>query len=186
MAPLKKGGANFKTHKLSAKDMNVLEFVPTLGFYAFSGIFIAIGVGAFLTFLYKFYIEGFNSVINNMFILFFSLGFLVISYFLFRHQFKVNRFSKITNRYTKGKAKNKVGKNTVDIPLHKIIAIQLIGERVSGSKSNYNSFEMNIVMDDGNRFNVVDHGNLKSLIKDARVLSDFLNVPIWHAESPNG
>ena len=32
---------------------------------------------------------------------------------------------------------------------------------------------------------MIDHGNLKSLIRDAEWLSEFLNVPIWHAESPN-
>ncbi len=41
-------------------------------------------------------------------------------------------------------------------------------------------------MDDGERFNVVDHGNLKSLIRDAEWLSEFLNLPIWHAESSKG
>ena len=69
------------------------------------------------------------------------------------------------------------------IPLNSIIAIQLNGEHVKNDKGSYKSFELNLVLKDGSRKNVVDHGNLKSIISDAEILSDFLDVPIWHAGS---
>ena len=40
-----------------------------------------------------------------------------------------------------------------------------------------------LVLEDGTRRNVVDHGSLKTIIDDAHIVSEFLNVPIWHAES---
>lgn len=62
------------------------------------------------------------------------------------------------------------------------MALQIIGEVVHGKDSKYNSFELNLVLDDVNRVNVVDHGNLKGVIADTETLGDFLNLPIWTAE----
>ncbi|MFT4803048.1 MAG: Fe2+ transport system protein B [Psychroserpens sp.] len=49
--------------------------------------------------------------------------------------------------------------------------------------SSFKSFELNLVLDDSNRLNVIDHVNLKGVTADAETLSAFLNVPIWHASS---
>lgn len=65
--------------------------------------------------------------------------------------------------------------------LKSIVAIQIIGEHVPTDDGSYKSFELNLVLEDSSRKNVVDHGNLKSIISDAEILSDFLNIPIWHA-----
>lgn len=71
------------------------------------------------------------------------------------------------------------------LSLKSIVAIQIIGEYVQSDDGSYKSFELNLVLDDASRRNVVDHGNLKSIIKDAEMLSAFLNIPIWHAGSNN-
>jgi len=39
-----------------------------------------------------------------------------------------------------------------------------------------------LVLEDASRVNVRDHGKIKTLIIDAKTLSEFLNIPIWHAE----
>ena len=66
-------------------------------------------------------------------------------------------------------------------PLSSIHALQLLSEFVSGSKSSYHSYELNLVLNDGSRINVVDHGNLDRLRSDANTLSRFLDKPIWDA-----
>ena len=50
-----------------------------------------------------------------------------------------------------------------------------------GNKSAYYSYEMNLVLNDGKRLNVVDHGNQAKLREDAQTLATFLNVPVWDA-----
>ena len=45
---------------------------------------------------------------------------------------------------------------------------------------NYN-YELNLVLKDGERINVVDHGNLKKIQDDANTLSNFLGKPVWDA-----
>ena len=66
-------------------------------------------------------------------------------------------------------------------PLSAIHALQLISEYVSGNKSSYYSYELNLVLTDGSRINVVDHGGLERLRADAQTLARFLNKPIWDA-----
>ena len=182
--PLKSGGSNFETQLLVEKKSGVLEFVPSMGLIAFLSLFFIIGFGFLVFALYKLlFSQDYNFEMGHLLFGLISIIFLAISIFMGYESFKPNQFNKLTNRYTKGHQKNVIKKNAIDIPLSKIIALQLIGEIVSGNDSTYNSFELNIVMDDGKRFNVIDHGNLKSLIRDAEWLSEFLNVPIWHAES---
>lgn len=69
--------------------------------------------------------------------------------------------------------------------LDEIHAIQLLHERcrsAGDSASDYfYSYEMNLVLQDGQRFNVVDHGHLTRIRNDADSLSRFLDVPVWDA-----
>ncbi len=72
------------------------------------------------------------------------------------------------------------------IPFSDIHALQLICEYrqeplPGGSMREYFSFELNLVLKDGQRVNIVDHGNYKALRKDADRLADALEIPLWDA-----
>ena len=69
------------------------------------------------------------------------------------------------------------GDNTV-ISLSQIHAIQIIPEWVSG-KNSFVSYEINIVLKDFSRHNIVDHGNIKKIREDAEKISMFLGVRMW-------
>ena len=60
-----------------------------------------------------------------------------------------------------------------------IYAIQLVSERCSGKNSAFYSYELNLVLQDGRRLNVIDHGNIDKLREDAKTLSGFLGKPVW-------
>ena len=50
-----------------------------------------------------------------------------------------------------------------------------------GSSSDYNyfySYELNVVLKDGSRYNIMDHGNDKLLLDDAKRLADRLSLPL--------
>jgi hypothetical protein len=72
------------------------------------------------------------------------------------------------------------------IPFSDIHSLQLICEYRreplprSGMRE-YFSFELNLVLKDGQRVNIVDHGNYKALQKDAHRLADALGIPLWDA-----
>ena len=65
--------------------------------------------------------------------------------------------------------------------LNQVCAIQLIREYVSGNKSSYYSYELNLVCADGERINIVDHGSLPVIRNDGETLADYLSIPVWDA-----
>jgi len=62
-----------------------------------------------------------------------------------------------------------------------VLLLQLLSEYVSGDKSSYYSYELNLVLDEASRINVVDHENLEQLRGDARTLAQFLDKLLWDA-----
>jgi len=65
--------------------------------------------------------------------------------------------------------------------LEDIHALQLISEYCGGNDGSYYSYELNLVLENGKRINVVDHGNKNKLRKEANNLSAFLAKPVWDA-----
>jgi hypothetical protein len=67
--------------------------------------------------------------------------------------------------------------------LDEVHAIQVIPERVSGSEGGrgYHSYEINLVLEDGSRLNLVDHSKQRIIRDDAQTLGEFLQVPVWDA-----
>ena len=65
------------------------------------------------------------------------------------------------------------------IDLNRVKALQLITEKVRSSKSRYNSYELNLILKDGSRVSVVDHGNYEQMLLDAEQLAKALHVPLW-------
>lgn len=64
--------------------------------------------------------------------------------------------------------------------IDRIHALQLIAERYDRS-SNQRSYELNLVLTDGSRLNVIDHGGLDVIRADAQKLAAFLGKPLWDA-----
>ena len=65
-----------------------------------------------------------------------------------------------------------------------IHAIQLLPERIYDSRFQtkfFMSYELNLVNHRGGRLNVIDHGFLNWIRRDAQNLSQFLDVPCWDA-----
>ena len=48
----------------------------------------------------------------------------------------------------------------------------------SGKRSYY-SYELNMVLNGGERINVMDHGNQAALTGDAQRIARLLDVPVW-------
>ena len=66
------------------------------------------------------------------------------------------------------------------VPLGEIHGIQIIKEYCSTKNGGYYSYELNLVLKDASRVNVLDHGNGARLRRDADELAGFLGgVPVW-------
>lgn len=66
-------------------------------------------------------------------------------------------------------------------PLKRVHALQIISEYCRTKKSSYYSYELNLVLDDGSRLHVIDHGDHLALRTDAETLAKFLDKPLWDA-----
>ena len=109
--------------------------------------------------------------------------FMVAGVFMLRAFSKPIVFDKSRGFFWKGfkepvLAHDERQKNKV-IPFREIHALQIIKERISSKNGSYYSYELNLVLQDSKRVNVIDHGNLKKIREDAQKLSIFLGVPAW-------
>jgi hypothetical protein len=184
--PAKGGGTNFRTHKLVEVEINRLEFRASTGAKAFFAIFILMGLGAMIAFPLAGSGTAETSFDDGM-LMPMAIGFVFVLAgcgMLYFGSAPIV-FDKFRNAFWKGRkgpddvADRRQLKYCVD--LGNIHAIQLISEYCHSNKSSYYSYELNLVLKDGNRINVIDHGNLKRLREDAQTLSRFLGKPVWDA-----
>lgn len=180
-SPLKGGGTNFRTHRLLVNAERA-RFIPTLGYLLFASIFIAAGL-----FIISFNFHGeymHDAESNNTMIIIFLAGavFAGAGLFILRGALMPRVFNKTLGFYYRGFLKSHKDPEYSNLKeyceLPEIAAIQLISEYVS-SDNSYHSYETNIVLQSGDRMNVVDHGNKRAAIRDAEKLATFLKVPLW-------
>lgn len=182
--PLKGGGSNLKTHKLVEVNYHRLEFQATIFARIFFIIFIIIGIGVVLFFSMNVIDWNDISVSFELIIpiVFGSIFTLVGSIMLYMGTAPIV-FDKTNGYFWKGR-KEPVqtydqSMKKLSAPLSDIHALQIISEHVSSSKSSYFSYELNLILRDGNRINVIDHGKLESVRTDAQRLATFLGLPVW-------
>lgn len=187
VTPIKSGGASFKTNVLIQESISKLIYKPSTGAALFSFIFLAVGLSILFFSISPIFNKTSEGLSINLFLLLFGFVFAGAGGLMFYYFYKPRVFDKQLGLYYKAYSvkSSKSNKKKIDngIPLNKIIAIQIIGEHINRDNGSYKSFEFNLVLDDNSRKNIIDHGNLKSIIDDAHILSDFLGVPIWHAAS---
>ena len=182
--PLKSGGANFKTHKLVEVNYHRLEFKATAFARIFCMIFLLVGLAVFFIFGLK-TIDWYNlsSNFESTLPLIFGLVFALVGGLLLYHSTKPIVFDKTYGYYWKGRKEPAQtydqGVKKTSAPLSDIHALQIISEHVSSSKSSYYSYELNLILHNGSRLNVIDHGKLSSVQEDAQKLASFLGVPVW-------
>ena len=184
--PAKRGGASFCTHKLVEVNSNRLEFRAAAGAKAFYLLFLLIGLGVTAGFSFSKLSSGkFSFDVETIMPLLIGLVFTIVGGCIFYFGTAPIVFDRRSEFFWKGRKNPKevVNKRTIKhfAELENIHALQLISEYCSGDKSSYYSYELNIVLENGKRINVIDHGKQNKLKEDANKLSEFLDKPIWNA-----
>ena len=183
--PARSGGANFQTRKLVKVDPNRIVFRSTITALVFSLIFLLLGSGMLIAFAVQILkTNEFSFEMETIGLLFAGCVFALAGGLLLYLYSVPIVFDKRKGCFWKGKNPDRVGdrrtrKNYAD--LKQIHALQLISEYVRGNKSSYYSYELNLVLKNGKRICVVDHGNLSRLREDAKTLAKFLERPVWDA-----
>ena len=75
--------------------------------------------------------------------------------------------------YPNGKKRDNIG-----IPFNQLDHLQIVAEHCHTSKNSYYSYELNVVLKDGTRHNIMDHGSSKLLLADAQKLASRLSLPL--------
>lgn len=171
--PLVSGGANFRTRNLVQMSPERLEFPASMGMKLFGGLFAGLGLLALGL-----------GIAGVVWIAMLVGGvFTVVGLWLLRSGTAPVVFDKRHDAFWKGRLAPFEARNRADIKdyadLGDIHALQLLAEHVSGDKSSYYSYELNLVLRNGTRLNVVDHGDYKALRAHAETLSRFLDRPVW-------
>lgn len=186
--PLKGGGSNFYTHKLVTDGTGRIKFRTTVWAMIFYLIFILAGVGIPAGILIVSAQSGESMEMSEMlFVILFGLVFFAGGSLMLYFSSKPIVFDKLMGLYWKSWKKPdqsliySANKSNDVIRLSDIRGLQLISEYVRSDKSSYHSYELNLVLMDGSRVNVVDHGNAVKLRNDAKILSEFLGRPVWDA-----
>ncbi len=188
--PLRPGGASFRTHKLVPMDMVRLVFKPSLWMMGFNALFVILGVGVALIFWLEQQQqpEPFQNWLEwipvGMGVFFFLLG---LGMFYFSSIPLV--FDRQRRLFWRGwrepaHAYNATGARGA-IHFDQVHAIQLLKEIIRAKNGPYASYELNLVLKDGTRAGVVDHGDLERLREDAARLSRFIDRPVWDAIGMN-
>lgn len=178
--PLAPGGSTFRSHKLDCSNPQRWAFKVSLGAILFCALFIAMGMGIFTL---SFWQED-KVILMRIFGAFFAIA----SFALGWSMSAPTVFDQQRGYYCKGRKRPEATfdrsklKNFTE--LERIHALQLIAELITKSgkgKSSYLSYELNLVLIDGSRLNVIDHGDHPGIRADARKLADFLGKPLWDA-----
>ncbi|MDU9048985.1 MAG: hypothetical protein Q3M30_09040 [Candidatus Electrothrix sp. Rat3] len=175
--PLQRGGANFQTHKLVTVQRDRMEFRASSGMILFSILFVLVGVGVSIGI--------FLSQEQAFPLILLGLVFMGAGGVMFYFSTSPVVLDKRKGFFWKGRKVPYESGNWREredcARLGEVYALQLIAELVSGDKQNYYTYEINLVLKDGSRINVVDHGKKSKIQEDAKALAEFLGKPLWDA-----
>ncbi|MBN2375241.1 MAG: hypothetical protein JXD22_02480 [Sedimentisphaerales bacterium] len=184
--PLKSGGANFCTHKLAAEYPNRVVFRASVGAVLFYLVFLLAGLGMLIGFPLNGLLKGtFEFSLEMLIPGVVGTVFTLVGGIMFYYGTQPIVFDNQSGYFWKGRKnpgevyRSEAIKCWAD--LEDVHALQLISEYCRGDKSSYYSYELNLVMQDGRRINVVDHGKQDRIRADAETLGEFLGKPVWDA-----
>jgi hypothetical protein len=188
-SPLKSGGNNFSTHKVTVVGSR-LQFRASSRALLFYFIVLLIG-GALMwaASVTKLPSGGFAFHVREGVLFVAGIVVVTLGACLAYSGTASIVFDKATGYFWKGRKTPNALLETEPLKnrakLNDIHALQLLPEYISSTRSDrsYYSFELNLVLKDGRRINVVDHGDLTRMRADVGTLSAFLGKPIWDLAS---
>ncbi len=185
--PLKRGWTNIKSHDLIIENnWNYLFKVK----WFFPEVFLGIFFTPIITIIIILYSKNFE--VNNMFweflwLIIFSIIFSWLAWLIFYslHRSYIFDFQNgyfYDTKYAKKLfelIQNEKYKDKI-ISINEIHALQIISERVHGKNTSYTSYELNMILKNSSRVNIIDHWNLEEIRKNASELANKLWVKVYY------
>ncbi len=191
--PLNKQGASCCTHRLRTDPVDgVMRFAGTTANKA-PGLIIVLSGLAFAVIMSSGVIPPVRELLRSLPVLYLAIALLtaVQAAFGIRLYRKMNPYIVFDSRC------GAFYRSTVDprkifelaglptfTPFKNIGALQLLKKRLTGGENGgFTAYELNLVRKDGERVNVVCHGDYPSMAEDAVTLAQMLKVPLWDGEN---
>lgn len=179
---VKKGGSNILSHKLVRIDQGRMEFRMTI-LSVFACIALILFGAAFTGSCF------YDGQFNRKYILQTLIGLAALcggAWMLYSGTLPLI-FDKRKGAFWKGRkdpdAMTRWKESSNYVRLENIYALQLISKTSTyhGGRSVITRYEINLILKDSSRVHVVQHGNKKRIRRDAAVLAEFLDKPLWDA-----
>lgn len=176
--PAIKGGASFRQQTLVEVSPDLLLVKPTFRHTLFCSVFLLLGsvVPGFMAYLALQRGQyGPVAIAAGVALVFCGVGVLML------RSNQPLRLDRRSGYYLRGSARLEAE----TLPrasrgrLAEVHALQIVAETLESKHARYRSYELNFVFPDGGRVNVMDHGDLPALERDALRLGAFLDVPVW-------
>ncbi|MEO1212730.1 MAG: hypothetical protein AAFY45_04390 [Bacteroidota bacterium] len=178
--PLLRGGTNIKSHKLVWEGQDKLRFKASWGHIMIAGFVFLLGLSLPLLFFLG---NNSGSFVEASVAIIAGLLFAAIGAYLYYNGTQPIVFDKKQGFFYKGRKNtdknSEKAKVKYMVRLEDIYALQLLSEYISSEGKETYSYEINLVLKDATRVNVIDHGKLSTIRQDASTLADFLDVPVW-------
>jgi hypothetical protein len=188
-SPLAKGGASFVTYTLQQGDSDCLEFksTSTLIFLPWFGIIFGISLILFLSPFSLVSCGG--GILSCTVVIIIGASFIIAGVFMRKFFKKRIVFDTRNEIFWKGNSPNEMvlgDERPLVIKIEDIHALQIISEycedkysRARDSSPSFYSYELNVVLNNGSRENVIDHAYYKQVLNDAATLAEYLKKPLW-------
>lgn len=159
--PMRVGGASFGTHRIVELDSTHLELRKTPASFLFGALFLVVGLG----------LAGVGALMGSWLHLLFGIPFTLAG--AYAAWPTALRFDGQTRQFPSANG---------PVPFSTIHAAQLIREYCrSNKRRGYWGYELNLVLHDGQRLHVVDHGDLPSLRADSKKITALIGCKLWDA-----
>lgn len=178
--PLTPGGSTYQTHTLerTSEDTLILHPVKSLRWAPWFVLgFIPIAGGIPFAF--------FTPLISLPILVACALVLSIVAWRLLQQQLKTHQFNTTEGSIWTGTSTTasiaKATQRPDYLSLSDVHALQIVCEYVKSNDLSgpFLSYELNLVLNDKNRRNLMDHHDLSDLRHDAQQLADALKVPLW-------
>ncbi len=180
-------GGSLRTHELKECGVGRMEFRATNSLKMAFITLILLGIGEAIYIFAINYISGTLVSGKVAAVLAISVVFVVVGAYLLIKRTSPIVFDLNLGFFWKGKIQidkasdgYKVESFTMLKDVHALQLIPVLNPR-SGDFSAYYSYELNLVLNDGKRISVVNHGDRDKLVSDAVQLATFIKKPVWNA-----
>lgn len=180
--------SSFCTRTLRETAPQRCEFGPSGAMWAFAGLFL-LGGGACVVVAAVQLVgslagtSGVAASLDELVVLVLSIVFFACGVILGKMAAKRAVFDKQRNLFWKQRDWPRRSPDGEPEPgaisLQRVHALQLLIARRQEDDSDYFHYQINLVLDDGQRELVVGHGSLRHALPQAQQLASFLNVPVW-------